>query len=316
MGPGTKCFPGFSEHGIPAGLNSSSRSPGAIRRLHLFPYDVTISFPSFLRRFHVSPSSHRAGIRSNNDLFRVFFFYHQKTGRRGAREEREGGVGKTHKAFSPALVHTHAEERREHEKRNRNKAPVMSHLIFNLRRICRIALPRLLFFSLQWNCWTLFVDLNFPVHAGIHSRRGGGWGRGRWWISPVGAVLTKRRIIFPKRRKMGGQEGEKTRRARETVGGGGGKNRDHRRRVEFPARRHFIPLLAVAVFFFFPPRGSFCSSIRALSNPRIWIYRLLSSCVPSSDSMRKGFPSRVLSSLFCINCSIKRREELDLLLFI
>ena len=35
---------------------------------------------------------------------------------------------------------------------NRNKPPVISHLIFNLRRICRTALPCLLFFSLQWNC--------------------------------------------------------------------------------------------------------------------------------------------------------------------
>jgi len=157
----------------------------------------------------------------------------------------------------------------------------MSHLIFNLRRICRIALPRLLFFSLQWNCWTLFVDLNFPVHAGIHTRRGGGWGMGEEAVVNIAGRCGAHKAShhFSETKENGRERGEKTREARETVGGGGEKKSRPPPQSRIFCASPFYPVTSRCCFFF--SRGSFCSSVRALSNPRIWIYRSLSSHVPS-----------------------------------
>lgn len=138
----------------------------------------------------------------------------------------------------------------------------MSHLIFNLRRICRAALPHLLFFSLQWNCWTLFVDLNFPVHAGIHARVEG---NRAWWISPVGAALTKRRIIFPKRRKMEKNRGTRARGKKTTIAA-------EWNFLSVAILSTLLPAVFLQLFLFFIP-------LLTESNSRIWIYYLLSSCV-------------------------------------
>lgn len=112
----------------------------------------------------------------------------------------------------------------------------------------------------------------------------------------------------------GGRGGRKNAGGARDSGRRGKKNRDHRRRVEFSARRHFIPLLAVAVFFFSLAALFALQSVRYRILEFEFIVRCRLTC-HLSDSMRKGFPSRVLSSLFCINCSIKWREEFDLLLF-
>lgn len=211
-------------------------------------------------------------------------------------EGGEKGEKKAYKAFSSARLHAQKEVRTW--KRNRNKAPVMSHLIFNLRRICRIALPRLLFFSLQWNCWTLFVDLNFPVHAGIHARmrgvRKGGKGVVRAVVDIAGRCGAHKASHHFSETKENRRRGSKNARARDSEGK---KKLRLPRGVKFPARRHFIPLLSVVFFF---PHDSFCFSARPLSNPRIWIYCPLSSHVPSFRFDEKSF----LRALFHIRSSI------------
>lgn len=202
-------------------------------------------------------------VRSNNDSSRF-------TSKRGKNAQS-----------SFVCAHTHQRGARTW-KRNRNKAPVMSHLIFNLRRICRAALPRLLFFSLQWNCWTLFVDLNFPVHACIHARgwKGiglGGYRRLAWRSQSVASFFETKK------------NGKKTE-VREK------KNYD-RCGVEFPRRCYFYsdPLCGyfLAAFLFF-------ISLSTESNSRIWIYYLLSSCITFRIYSDEKYPfNATLLIIFC-----------------
>lgn len=150
----------------------------------------------------------------------------------------------------------------------------MSHLIFNLRRICRIALPRLLFFSLQWNCWTLFVDLNFPVHAGIHTRRGGGWGMGEEAVVNIAGRCGAHKAShhFSETKENGRERGEKTREARETVGGGGEKKSRPPPQSRIFCASPFYPVTSRCCFFF-------------LSR----LFLLFSPCVIESSNLNLSF---------------------------
>lgn len=93
-----KCFPGFSEHGIPAGLNSSeiSRRNTTFASLPIRRYNL---FPVVLRRFHVSPFSHRLGFDPITTFSALFTSKDGKTGA-GGEGGREGREKRT-KLFRP-----------------------------------------------------------------------------------------------------------------------------------------------------------------------------------------------------------------------